>query len=38
VNSCPGSSDYTTCFSQVNATRNDHLCCYLYWCGGQLSC
>jgi hypothetical protein len=38
VNECPGSSDYTTCFYSVNASRNDHQCCVYYWCGGQTSC
>lgn len=37
-NNCPGSSDYQTCHSYVNATRDDHFCCYFYTCGGQTSC
>jgi hypothetical protein len=38
VNNCPGSSDYTTCFYWTNASRQDHLCCYYYYCGGQTTC
>lgn len=38
VNECPGSSDYTSCYYHLNATRQDHQCCYWYWCGGRLTC
>lgn len=38
THNCPGSSDYTTCSYFIDATRNDHLCCYIFGCGGQTSC
>jgi len=38
VNNCQGSSDYTTCFYWTDVTRQDHLCCYYYYCGGQTTC
>lgn len=38
VNNCPGSSDYTTCFYSTDASRQDQLCCYFYYCFGQTSC
>lgn len=38
VNECAGSSDYTTCLTNVEGTRSDWLCCTYYYCFGQNSC
>jgi hypothetical protein len=35
---CVGSVDYTTCFSTVDGSRNDHFCCSFFFCGGQITC
>jgi len=37
-NQCAGSSDYTTCFYQTQASRPDLFCCYYYYCFGQTTC